>query len=271
MYKAKKRFGQHFLNDNEILKAIVQNADLQENDIVWEIGPGLGALTDHLLNHHVNLTIFEIDNDLVPNLRSKYSDKCVIVHDDVLRVDWKACLPPLPLIKEGEVKIVTNLPYQISSPFLYKLTEHHKMFHSIVVMLQKEVAKRLCALPGKKEYGVLTLKTKFYFDTEYLFEVSRNKFTPPPEVESAVIKLVPRKDIPEIENIKLFWNIVETAFRSRRKTLRNNLKGMMDIKHLSNSTIHEGDLNIDLNRRGETLSEEEFITLYNFIFQFVNG
>jgi len=225
-------------------------------------------LTEHLLAHNIHLTIFEIDNDLIPALQKKYEDKCSIVHGDIIRFDWKKYLDsiallkphPCPLLQERElgrgVKIVTNLPYQISSPFLYKLTENHDKFTSIVVMLQKEVAKRLCAKPGKKDYGVLTLKTRFYFETEYLFDVSKDKFTPPPDVESSVIKLTPRQNIPKIENINLFWQIVETAFRHRRKTLRNNLKALMG---------QNTNPPIDLNRRGETLSEEEFITLYDYL------
>ena len=274
MHKTKKRFGQHFLQDQDILQAIVKKAELKDNEMVWEIGPGLGALTEYLLKHNIHLTIFEIDNDLMPALKKKYEGKCIIVHDDILRIDWKkyleAITPNLNLCggkgwkdmrRCGKIKIVTNLPYQISSPFLYKLTENHDSFTSIVVMLQKEVAKRLCAQPGKKDYGVLTLKIRFYFETEYLFNVSSDKFTPPPDVESAVIKLTPRADIPKIENINLFWKIVETAFKSRRKTLRNNLKALVG------GNI---DSPIDLSRRGETLNEEEFITLYDYMLQFIS-
>ena len=260
MYRAKKKFGQHFLNDQTVLSDIVNSANLKDDDIVWEIGPGLGSLTDHLLKHKIDLTIFEIDNDLAPSLQSNYSDRCKVVHKDILKVDWKKQTSGA----FEKIKIVTNLPYQISSPFLYRLAENSTAFSLVVVMLQKEVAKRLSAKAGKKDYGVLTLKTQFYFDTEYLFDVSRDKFTPPPEVESAVIRLTPRKDRPDIENIGMFWELVEAAFRNRRKTLRNNLR-YSGHAWIASGAHSEADCPIDLNRRGETLSERDFISLYDYL------
>lgn len=257
MYKTKKKFGQHFLNDKEILARIVNSADLNDGDNVWEIGPGLGALTDFLLEKSINLSIYEIDNDLIPFLESKYSKKCNIIHSDILKINWTEH------ISKQKIKIVTNLPYQISSPFLYKVSENYKSFDCIVVMLQKEVAKRICANPGKKDYGVLTLKTRFYFDAYYLFDVTPDKFSPPPEVESAVIKLLPRRNILELENISFFWLLVESAFKSRRKTLRNNLRALKLIDSWDNLNCP-----INLNRRGETLSEEDFISLYKYLLQF---
>ena len=301
-YKPKKKFGQHFLNDQFIFDKIIESADLKENDIVWEIGAGMGALTDNLLKQNIDLTIFEIDNDLIPLLEKKYENKTCnpsqgggeacsfqslkIIHKDILKIDWmdivtqasSVCNTPPPTFMGGaicykKIKIVTNLPYQISSPFLYKITEHHQSIECVVVMLQKEVAKRVCAKPGCKDYGVLSLKTQFYFETEYLFEVSPEKFTPPPEVHSAVIRLLPRKDTPQLKNIDFFWNIVESAFRMKRKTLRNNLKGFMPnnvstISDCQNVTPHKSP--IDLQRRGETLSEKEFISLYEYLLQFID-
>jgi 16S rRNA (adenine1518-N6/adenine1519-N6)-dimethyltransferase len=255
MYKAKKSLGQHFLTDQSIVDDIVSHAQLQMGDHVWEIGPGLGILTDSLVTHPIQLKIFEIDHDLIPSLKKKYTEKCTIIHHDILKIDWKS------EIDTQKIKIVTNLPYQISSPFLYKVAENHSCIDSVIVMLQKEVAKRLCATPCKKEYGVLTLKTKFYFDTIYLFDVPPHKFSPPPAVDSAVIKLTQRKDIPHIDDLVLFWKIIEVAFSSRRKTLRNNLKKIID-SDLSN-------LPIDLSRRGETLSESEYISLYEHIKKFI--
>ena len=160
MYKAKKKFGQHFLNDQSIAQQIIDSADLQSDDYVWEIGPGMGILTDILIKKNISLSVFEIDNDLIPILKKKYSGDCQLYHSDILKIDWKS------QISEKKIKIVTNLPYQISSPFLYKLTENFTNLKSVVLMLQKEVAKRLCAKPGKKDYGVLTLKTGYYFQTE---------------------------------------------------------------------------------------------------------
>lgn len=259
-YKHKKRFGQHFLNDNEILENIINYADLRENDTVWEIGPGMGALTDKLIQNNIRLNLFEIDNDLIPILKTKYSNKCNIIHQDILRINWQQEL------ENKIVKIVSNLPYQISSPFLYKISENYNSFETVVIMLQKEVAKRICSTSGKKDYGVLSLKIQFFFNTEYLFEVPPEKFTPPPEVNSSVIKLTPRKDIKFSYNTKFFWQLVENSFRNRRKTLRNNLK----IYALPKEILNSDTCPIDLNRRGETLSEEEFITLHNFICKFTS-
>jgi len=284
MYKAKKKFGQHFLNDESVFERILDYADLKENDKVWEVGAGLGALTDYLLRHKIDLTIFEIDNDLIPVLEKKYGQRCRIVHKDILKVDWEkekmtGNTGILPAINNNignlqarclrsQFKIITNLPFQISSPFLYKITENHNNIERVVVMLQKEVAKRVCAKPSSKDYGVLSLKTQFYFETEYLFEVSPDKFTPPPEVHSAVIRLTPRKDKPEIANIELFWQIIEASFRMKRKTLKNNLSS---VSNKLSPIPYPLSPPIDLSRRGETLGEAEFIALYEYFLQFTNS
>jgi 16S rRNA (adenine1518-N6/adenine1519-N6)-dimethyltransferase len=251
MYIAKKKFGQHFLNDISVIEQIIQNADLQDDEIVWEIGPGLGALTDKLVEQNIQLKVYEIDDELIPILIKKYADKCQINNTDILKIDWNN------EIGSQTIKIVTNLPYQISSPFLYKLTDYHESISSIVIMLQREVAKRLTAKPGKKDYNVLTIKTNFYFDTTYLFDVPRDRFSPPPNVDSAVIKLTPRADKPLITNLDKFWELVESSFVAKRKTLRNNLKKYQQIDWRL--------CPIDLQRRAETLSESEFIELYNFM------
>jgi 16S rRNA (adenine1518-N6/adenine1519-N6)-dimethyltransferase len=251
MYKPKKKFGQHFLNDISIIENIIKSADLKENDIVWEIGPGLGALTDKLVEQNIKLSVFEIDDELIPTLKTKYSEKCQINHSDILKIDWNA------EINNQSIKIVTNLPYQITSPFLYKLTDYYKSISCIVVMLQREVAKRLTAKPGSRDYNFLTIITNFYFDTSYLFSVNRDRFIPPPNVDSAVIKLTPRKQQPHIENIEKFWKMVEATFFAKRKTLRNNLK---KYQHANWSLCP-----IDLQRRAETLTEAEFIELYNYM------
>ena len=282
MYRPKKQFGQHFLNNVEILHKIVEFAELKDNDIVWEIGPGFGNLTDLLLTNNIYLTIFEIDNDLIPVLQEKYNrysprkeqpshrnqsdsfSKCEIIHGDFIKLIDKY-IRGKSSQDLREIKIVTNLPYQISSPFLFKITENHEIFSSVVVMLQDEVARRVCGAAGTKEYGVLSLKIQYYFDVTYLFKVNRDNFSPPPKVESAVIKLIPRADKPAIENIDFFWKIIEKCFSQKRKTLRNNLRNMIE------NIIDTRDCPIDLNRRGETLNEEEFISLYSYICKFINS
>jgi len=248
--RAKKRFGQHFLIDEQIVDKIITNAELHNGDIVWEIGPGLGALTNKLIQNGVNLRLYEIDRDLIPALKTKYADKCGIYNVDILKIDWQSEIAGKPF------KIVTNLPYQISSPFLYKLVEHYKSLQCVVVMLQKEVAKRLSAKPCCKDYGVLSLKTQFYFDIEYLFDVPACSFQPPPSVVSAVVRLTPRASVPALDNPHAFWQLVERCFVSRRKTLRNNLRG-----------YELACVSVDLGRRAEELSEGEFLQLYENINQ----
>jgi len=248
MIRPKKRFGQHFLIDEHIANNIITHADLHTGDIVWEIGPGLGALTNKLLQQNINLRLFEIDHDLIPALQAKYAGKCNILNADILKIDWQKEIAGKPF------KIVTNLPYQISSPFLYKVVEHAQYLQCVVVMLQKEVAKRLSAKPCCKDYGVLTLKTQFYFDIEYLFDVPQSSFKPPPSVMSAVVRLTPRVNVPVLNDHRTFWQLVERCFVSRRKTLRNNLRGY-DVDNVP----------LDLSRRAEELCEEEFVKLFDTV------
>ena len=252
----KKSLGQHFLNDQEILDNIVQASNVEKNSVVWEIGPGTGNLTNHILKTGVIPTCFEVDKDLWQFLENKYQDKINLVKKDILKVKWEE------YFTNHNIKIIANLPYQITSPFLFKVIDHVEHFDQLVIMIQKEVANRIHSKTGSKEYGILSLKIQYYFNTEVLFYVSPDKFTPPPKVDSAVIRLIPRKNKPVINDLKLFWSIIETSFRNRRKMLRNNLKSFqykIDFLTLDQQSP------IDFSRRGETLSEEDFIILYNFL------
>lgn len=260
--KQKKSLGQHFLKDQIILNEIVESASVKQADTVWEIGPGSGYLTDHILKTGVKPWCFEVDKDLWPYLSEKYRDTINLVEKDILKVKWDEYL------ENKSVKIVANLPYQITSPFLFKVIDHYEHFELLVIMLQKEVAKRICSLPDKKDYGILSLKIQYYFNAEILFDVAPEKFDPPPKVDSSVIRLIPRQDKPVIENLKLFWRIVETAFRTRRKMLRNNFKA---FKYNVEYSLISENSPIDFNRRGETLSEADFITLYNYLIPFIVG
>jgi 16S rRNA (adenine1518-N6/adenine1519-N6)-dimethyltransferase len=249
----KKSLGQHFLKDKNIVRKIVDIANVQKNEQVWEIGPGKGILTEELLNRNCNLTCFEIDENLYPLLEDRFSDKIHLIKKDILKVNWKDFFT-------GElIKIVSNLPYQITSPFLFRVAKYAQHFSNVVVMIQKEVAQRINAKVGTKDYGILTLKIQYYFTPKYEFTVKSHLFTPPPKVDSAVISLTPRLDKPEIENEKFFWHIVETAFRNRRKMLRRNLREIISKEKIEKLTEC---CPIDLSRRGETLNEKEFIELY---------
>jgi len=250
----KKSLGQHFLNDKNIVRKIVKIAEIKPNETVWEIGAGKGILTEELLDAESKLTVFEIDDSLYPLLEEKFGDKIKLVKDDILKVKWKN------YFGNEKIKIVANLPYQITSPFLFKVVSNVDNFSAVVVMIQKEVAQRINAKIGTKDYGILGLKMQFYFDVSYQFGVKPHLFFPPPKVESAVIKMFPRADKPQISDEKYFWKIVETAFRNRRKMLRNNLKAI-----LSDWQIEKLSKIFDLSRRGETFSEAEFLQLYQAI------
>ena len=249
MFKYKKSLGQHFLKDKNIVRKIVKIADIQSDDFVWEIGPGKGILTEELLNHNCKLTCFEIDEKLYPIIEEKFSNRINLIKQDILKADWQKFFP------ENKVKIVANLPYQITSPFLFKVAENADKFSKVVIMIQREVALRINAKAGTKDYGVLSLKMQFYFNVSYEFTVKPHLFYPPPKVDSAVISLIPRKDKPQIDDEKFFWKIIESSFRNRRKMLRNNLKVLLSSEQI-------GKLNFDLTKRGESLSEKDFIELY---------
>ncbi len=252
----KKSLGQHFLKDKNIIRKIVDIANVQENEQVWEIGPGKGILTEELLNRNCKLTCFEIDENLYPLLEDRFSDKIHLIKKDILKVNWEENFS-MELIK-----IVANLPYQITSPFLFRVAKYAQYFSTVVVMIQKEVAQRISAKVGTKDYGILTLKLQYYFTPKYEFTVKSHLFSPPPKVDSAVISLTPRLNRPEIENEKFFWHIVETAFRNRRKMLRRNLREIISKEKVEKLKEF---CSVDLNRRGETLNEIEFIELYKAI------
>ncbi len=254
--KTKKSLGQHFLHDQNILSDIVENADIKPHNTIWEVGPGTGNLTDFLLKKQIKPWCFEVDRDLWPLLREKYQDRIHLVEKDILKAKWTEYLADQP------VKIVANLPYQITSPFLFKVIEHFEHFEMLVVMIQKEVALRICSKPDVKDYGILSLKIQYYYNCEILFEVSPDKFLPPPKVYSSVIRLTPRANRPQIDDLKFFWRLIETAFHTRRKMLKNNLK--MFQYHIDYETLCQNSP-IDFKRRGETLSENDFITLYHYL------
>ncbi|MCD4696422.1 MAG: 16S rRNA (adenine(1518)-N(6)/adenine(1519)-N(6))-dimethyltransferase RsmA, partial [Bacteroidales bacterium] len=168
----KKSLGQHFLKDKNIIRKIVDIADVQENEQVWEIGPGKGILTEELLNRNCKLTCFEIDENLFPIIEEKFSDRINLIKQDILKADWQR------LFTENKVKIVANIPYQITSPFLFKVAENVDRFSKVVIMIQREVAQRINAKVGTKDYGILTLKLQYYFTPEYEFTVKPHLFTP---------------------------------------------------------------------------------------------
>ncbi|MCF7920968.1 MAG: 16S rRNA (adenine(1518)-N(6)/adenine(1519)-N(6))-dimethyltransferase RsmA [Candidatus Cloacimonetes bacterium] len=252
-FKHKKELGQHFLKDKNIAAKIAGLGEIKKGEDVWEIGPGNGILTREILAYNAKLTGFEIDKALWERLESEFGEKLELVKKDVLHVDWERRLGA------GKVKIIANIPYQITSPLLMKMIGVREHLSKIVIMIQKEVAERMRAEPGTKEYSFLSIKAQFYFKVKYEFSVKPHVFIPPPNVQSAVISLIPRDDVYELEDSDYFWRLVDSTLRSRRKTLRNNLKYIISKEQIAALEEHT---EINLTRRAETFSIPEFIDLY---------
>ena len=255
--KAKKELGQHFLKDRNIAGKIARIGDIKPRDNIWEIGPGRGILTKELLKEKGRITAFEIDEKLYPILEKEFGENINLIKNDILKENWEQLIP------EGKFKIIANIPYQITSPLLMKMIDHQDHIEKVVIMIQREVAERLRAKPSTKSYSFLSIKVQFYFQVKYEFTVKPHLFYPPPKVDSAVVSLIPQEKTPNVGNEEKFWRLVDITFRSRRKTLRNNLKYMLKLGKIKEL---EESCSIALSRRAETLSIPEFIQLYNSVF-----
>lgn len=256
--KALKELGQNFLIDTGVAESIADAGEIVPGEDVWEVGPGKGILTDAMIRRGAKLTAFELDRRLEQPLNERFGDKLTLIRADVLRYDWAQLLSS----PEHRVKLIANIPYQITSPLLSKLEANKEHFSRIVLMVQSEVADRLTAKKGCKAYGLMTIRMQLIYDISILIRVPRELFDPVPGVDSAVIVMTPRTDTPEIRNPELFRQLIHHAFLHRRKTLRNNLLQMMTKLELQ---ALEKQSHIDLTRRGETFSEAEFIRLCDII------
>lgn len=248
--KPKKSLGQNFLHDQHYSKRIADALDIQDDDIVVEIGPGTGALTQWIYKKAKHYTAVEIDERAVADLKLKYGDDFPVIHADVLTVDFNQFM-----VGGKKIKVIGNIPYYITSPILFHLLNFRTILDSFVVMVQKEVADRIVSEPDGKEYGILSVQFQYFCTCSYLFKVPAGAFYPPPKVDSAVVRFLFKND-DELEktNIPFFVKLVRQAFSMRRKTLRNNLKPYK---------FEENKISIDLNRRSETLSVSEFVKLSN--------
>lgn len=257
--KLKKSLGQHILTDQNILSKIIKESSLNKNDYVLEIGAGLGHLTTKLAPLVKKLIAVEIDKSIFQHLEQnvKGYSNLELVCADILRLDLNDVLAP----KTASWKIIANIPYYITSPIITYLIENFiNRLDFIVFTMQLDVCQRLTAKPGTKIYGALSVFVQFYTYPEILFEVPRTAFYPPPKVESAVIKLTPKRTLPSNMNQKFLFKIVKIAFSQRRKKLINCLlSGFSISKGEIENALHSSG--IDPNRRGETLSLEEFIGL----------
>lgn len=262
---ANKNYGQNFLIDENTVQTIVEKAQISKNDLVIEIGPGLGNLTKYLLESAGKVICIELDNNVIKILNDRFSlfDNFELINNDVLKVDLNK------LIKDNSqfssVKVVANLPYYITTPIIMKLLEEHLDLTSITVMVQKEVALRLTEKPGGKETGAITYSINYYTNPSIVLNVSKECFIPSPKVDSAVIKLELLKNPKvEVENEELFFKIIKTAFLQKRKTLINSLSN----NGISNKEFLEkmlNDLNIDLKIRAEKLTLEDFAKITKYL------
>ena len=252
--EAKKNLGQHFLHDQRIIANIVHAVDPQPGDRLVEIGPGQGAITFPLLDRHGELTVIEFDRDLIfPLTEAAHAHGTLtVIHRDVLQVDFTALAG-----SEGPLRLVGNLPYNLSSPILFHALEHASVVRDMHFMLQKEVVDRMAADPGSKVYGRLSVMLQAYCTVIPLFDVPPEAFRPPPKVDSAVVRLIPRA--PEtigIDDRTRFANVVRDAFGQRRKTLRNALSKLCDSAAIEAAGVRP-------DARAEQLPVADFVRLAN--------
>ncbi|MFT5706215.1 MAG: 16S rRNA (adenine1518-N6/adenine1519-N6)-dimethyltransferase [Oceanospirillaceae bacterium] len=257
-HKARKRFGQNFLQDQGVIRRIIRGVSPRPTDHMVEIGPGLGALTEVILDEAGALDAIELDRDLIPILRTKffsYEEKFRIFEADAMKFDFSSLQQDT-----RPLRIIGNLPYNISTQLIFHLLQHTTCVQDMHFMLQKEVVDRLAAKPGDKLYGRLGIMAQYYCEIEPLFIVPPEAFDPIPKVDSAIVRLMPYKNKPLVaKDLSTLQKIVKTSFSMRRKTLRNNLKNTVTGEQLE-------ALNIDPIRRPETLSLAEFICIADFVY-----
>ena len=260
-FKFTKSLGQNFLVDQSVPRDIVDGADVGPEDLVIEIGPGVGTLTAQLLKIAKRVVAIELDDTLIPILTEElggYSNFSLI-HNDALKVNFDEIIGD-----EKSVKLVANLPYYVTTPIIVKLLKERHKFKSLTIMIQKEVAERMNAEPGNKDYGALTLLVQYYCNTKIVRKVPPACFIPRPKVDSIVIRL-DKLDEPKVkvDNEKLFFDIIRNSFNMRRKTLWNGVKSIGPAKEKLEEAFEKAG--VDPKRRGETLTIQEFATLSNCI------
>lgn len=259
---AKKRFGQNFLTDQSVIDALVSAISPHAEDIMVEIGPGLGALTKPLLKKLNHLHVVEVDRDIIAWMQKEYAANAITIHhSDALKFDF-ASLNPSPAADtqtQRKIRVVGNLPYNISTPILFHLLENAPYIIDMHFMLQKEVVERMVAQPSSPAYGRLSVMLQYYLQMQYLFTVPPEAFDPAPKVESAFVRCVPFSLLPHpAKNVNLFAKVVAAAFGQRRKTLRNTLKGILD-----DTGFTETGINPQL--RAENLGVADFVAIANYL------
>ena len=269
--KAKKNLGQNFLVDQTAILGIVEAAGIKKDDQVIEIGPGIGSLTEQLLLAGAKVFAYEVDDSLPTILQNELPKKIddqplasrfKLILKDLLKADFKVDISDFFDFTKP-IKVVANLPYYITTPIIFALAESDLHFTSLTLMMQKEVAERLEAQPGSKEYGPLTISVQTEMNVKLALQVSHNSFMPRPKVDSSVVVLTPLKEKPAIENRKHFIWVVKMCFSQRRKTLNNNLKALLPDKTKRDELFAE--LGVHPRIRPEELTIKQFIKIASFI------
>jgi len=260
IYRTKKRFGQHFLHDRTVIDKIIAAAQLDPQQQVVEIGPGLGVLTDELLPRSAHVQVMEIDRDLIARLEARKDSRLTVHAGDVLNLPWRDFLLQPPYI------LVANLPYNISSQVVFRLIEHRDLFQRMVLMFQREVGERLVATPGGKDYGILSVLCQLWFEIKTVTLVKPGAFSPPPKVDSIVLNFQPLQN-PRVDPVDevLFKRVVKGAFTQRRKTLRNSLLASGFVVEDIDLALQQAG--ISPSCRGETLSLQNFSALTKAFFK----
>ena len=264
-FNFQKKFGQNFLIDTGILEEIIDSAGITKDDMILEIGPGIGTMTQYLCENAREVTAVEIDTNLIPILEDTLSayDNVTVINQDILKLD----IAKLAMERNGgkPIKVVANLPYYITTPIIMGLFENHVPISSITIMVQKEVADRMQVGSGTKDYGALSLAVQYYARPQIIANVPPNCFMPRPKVGSAVIQLVRYEEPPvQVDNEKLMFRLIRASFNQRRKTLVNGLKNSQELD-FSKEEIEKAmaETGIPVNVRGEALTLAEFADLAN--------
>ena len=263
--RANKKLGQNFLINESIIYDIVKKANVTKEDVVIEIGPGLGSLTKELINNAKKVIAIELDPNMIDILKSRFGifDNFEVIYGDVLKIDLEE------LIKGYDsVKVVANLPYYITTPIIMKLLEDRLKIKSITVMVQKEVGERICATHKDKEYGAITVSVQYYSEPQIIIDVPKENFLPAPEVDSCVIRLDMREKPPvSLKDEKLFFRLVKGAFTQRRKTINNSLTCSGKSKEEIIAALNK--LGIDSKLRAENLSIQQYADIANTLVEAV--
>lgn len=254
-HQARKRFGQNFLHDPGVIERIVRSINPRPDDAIVEIGPGLGALTEEILAVNPRLQVVELDRDLIPVLRTKFFNYPEFrIHEaDALKFDFSQLAADRPL------RIIGNLPYNISTPLIFHLLGQAGVVQDMHFMLQKEVVQRLAAVPGDNNYGRLGIMAQYFCKVQPLFEVGPGAFRPAPKVDSVIVRLVPHATLPHpAKDLSILQSVVRTAFNARRKTLRKALGGLVSVAQLQS-------LGIDDGLRPENLALADYVAIADLL------